>query len=661
MSAQSAALPSMQQLARIDRNLRRGRLGQAAEWCRPLLAAWPDHPEILSRAGRLRLAEGHAAEALRLFDHGLSRSPASLDLAKGRAEAQMALGAFSEAAETWQELARRGSVEATASAADCWCQAGALTAARDWLSHSLTNGSTETALVYRYAVVLARLGEIEAAQAHFDALAVRDAKGLRACRSPLIADWGRGEKPDAHRFWLASWAADLSQCNWGGYETRLARLEALLMGGQWAPAPDMAYLGLPLPLSHLARTHLVDGVARRLVEDCSPGERLVAGPRERLHLAFLSPNVGASPTAFNTRRYFSAFDRGRFQVSIYALSADDGSSVRRDLQAGCDYFIEAASWSAERITRHMQEAGVDILIEMGNLLRGGRPEVLAARSAPLQVSWQAFSGSIGKGLADYALVDAFSLTAEESRFWSEARVDLPHSYFACDPWPVVEGWVSRRGCGLPEEGTVFANFNTPWKIDPRSFAVWMRVLKAVPGAVLWLADGGPAMRRNLQREASASGVAASRLIFAPRWPHARHLARLHHIDLVMDTLIFNAHTTALDALLMGAPVLTLRGSAMSARVAAMLLTEAGLGACVCHEEKELEAKAVSLGSDAAARRALRLRLKALRETPLFDVQRRVRAMETAFEAMWVRAVGGLPPTAMRVVEGPQGNMVEVMP
>ncbi|MDP6707729.1 MAG: hypothetical protein QF893_15405 [Alphaproteobacteria bacterium] len=231
---------------------------------------------------------------------------------------------------------------------------------------------------------------------------------------------------------------------------------------------------------------------------------------------------------------------------------------------------------------------------------------------------------------------------------------------------VSEETPTRAEAGLPEAGFVFCCFNQSSKITPDVFDVWMRLLHRVEGSVLWLFLDNEAAAANLRREAEARGVAASRLVFAGRMPVERHLARHRLADLFIDTLPYNAHTTATDALWVGLPVLTCRGEAFAARVATSLLQAIGLPELVTESLEDYEALALKLATEPALLEGIRAKLWRNRlTTPLFDTDRFRRSMEAAYTEMWrtwqrgeaprgfavpapTETAGGRPPSRRRV-------------
>ena len=227
---------------------------------------------------------------------------------------------------------------------------------------------------------------------------------------------------------------------------------------------------------------------------------------------------------------------------------------------------------------------------------------------------------------------------------------LPHAFMAARPDEVPEPRPARGAAGLPEDALAFCNFNQFSKIEPTVFEVWMRLLNAVPGSVLWLiawmADGVG----NLRLAAERHGVAPDRLVFAPLEPYRQHLARIGLADIVLDTLFHTGGPTTLDALKTGVPVLTRRGETPAARVGASLLTAAGAADLIAEDIAAYERRALALANDSAALAGLRARLEGgRRHQPLFDVPGFVRDLETAYELIWQEREDGpsAPPIRVR--------------
>ena len=371
-----------------------------------------------------------------------------------------------------------------------------------------------------------------------------------------------------------------------------------------------------------------------------------AGP-PRLRIGYIGGTFHDHALMHLMQGLFALHDRRGFEVFVYSYGPEDDSRYRRRLKADCDHFRDLAGLSVEDCARRIHADGVHILVDLMGHTGMAREEVVALRPAPVQVNWIGFAGSMGAGFLDYLITDRTVTPPEMADGYSERLVWMPHCYLINDHGQEIAAAAPKRvEFGLPPDGFVFTCFNNSYKFEPRIFDSWMRILAQTPDSVLWLYSGGPTVERNLRREAAARGVAASRLVFAPHRPKARHLARLRLADLFLDTHYVNAHTGASDALWAGLPVLTCPGGTFASRVAASLLANVGLPELVAADLAEYERKAVGLATDADALRELRKRLAGNRTTwPLFDTPRFTRDLECAYRAMWdLHAAGGGPRT-----------------
>jgi predicted O-linked N-acetylglucosamine transferase (SPINDLY family) len=293
---------------------------------------------------------------------------------------------------------------------------------------------------------------------------------------------------------------------------------------------------------------------------------------------------------------------------------------------------------------------VDIAVDLKGYTEDSRPAIFAERAAPLQVSFLGYPGTMGVDWIDYIVADPVVIPAGSERFYTEKIAFLPDSYQVNDrARAVAERAFTRDELRLPREGFVFCCFNNNYKVMPAVFDVWMRILKRVGDSVLWLFEDSPAAAANLRREAEKRGVRAERLVFATRMPLPDHLARHRAADLLLDTLPYNAHTTASDALWVGLPVLTRAGEAFSSRVCASLLTALGLPELITNTATEFEALAVALAHDRPRLAAIGRKLKAsLQTAPLFDTPRFARHIEALYSEMYERSIAGRAPEHIRV-------------
>ena len=372
-------------------------------------------------------------------------------------------------------------------------------------------------------------------------------------------------------------------------------------------------------------------------------------PSPRIHLGYLSVDLRDHPVALLAAELFELHDRSRFQVSAYSCGADDGSPMRRRLEGGFDRFVDLCPVEDAQAARMIRADGVDILIDLTGYTTGTRTAILAARPAPIQVNYLGFPGTLGD-FADYIIGDEIVTTADQQPFYAERLVRMPHSYQVNDrKRSIASAKPSRRDCGLPDQGFVFCCFNNTFKMTPVVFACWMRLLSQLPGSVLWLFQANDHVAARLKAEAAKQGVDPARLIFAPRRDLPDHLARHDCADLFLDTLPYNAHTTASDALWAGLPVLTCLGHTFAGRVAASLLSAVGLPELITHSLAEYEALALELARDPIRLAGIRQNLRENRHgAPLFDSPGFTRHLETAYTRMWETWQAGRPPEGFAV-------------
>jgi protein O-GlcNAc transferase len=289
-------------------------------------------------------------------------------------------------------------------------------------------------------------------------------------------------------------------------------------------------------------------------------------------------------------------------------------------------------------------------VDLQGYTKGCRPGIFAQRAAPVQVNYLGYPGTMGAPYMDYIIGDRMVIPPEQHSCYSEKVVYLPDCYQANDSRRGIAPHIPTRAqAGLPEEGFVFCCFNNNHKINPRVFGIWMRLLQEVEESVIWLLEDNPVAARNLRREAERRGVAPGRVVFAPRVKMEEHLARHRLADLFLDTLPYNAHVTASDALWVGLPVLTCLGHTFAGRVAASLLQAVGLPELITRSWEEYEALALKLAADGDRLADIRARLARNRTTqPLFDTERFRRHIEAAYATMWERAEHGEPPASFAV-------------
>jgi predicted O-linked N-acetylglucosamine transferase (SPINDLY family) len=403
---------------------------------------------------------------------------------------------------------------------------------------------------------------------------------------------------------------------------------------------------------HPARHRLrAENIARELFKAIS----LPARPRPptrpaRLRIGYFSADFRAHAVMYLMARLLEVHDRGRFAIFAYSYGQEETDAMRERVKQSVDCFRDVKNRPSREIAALARADGIDIAIDLQGYTGNTQSDIFSFRPAPVQINYLGYPGTMGSDFYDYIIADDVVIPERERDSYSEQIIYLPHSYLVSDDTRAIsERHLSRSEFGLPEEGFVFCCFNGHYKISPREFDIWMRLLNRIDGSVLWLRSSRWA-EDNLRREAEVRGVAGERIIFAGHVEGMdEHLARHRLADLFLDTFNFNSHTTASDALWAGLPVVTKAGRGFAARVSASLLTALGLPELITETEDGYEALALDLARNRDKLDAIRLKLaKNRRSEPLFDTELFARHLESAFEQAYELYFRGERPRTIRV-------------
>jgi protein O-GlcNAc transferase len=434
--------------------------------------------------------------------------------------------------------------------------------------------------------------------------------------------------------------------DWRNLQAEIAEIVTAIRAGRPTISPFQSLAILSSAADHLA-------CAQRFMADQPSFPAVWRGEiysHGRIRIAYFSPDFCNHAVGQLAVGLFEAHEKSRFETIAISYGRDDGSQLRRRIKSAFDDFIDVREMTDADVAAFIHRREIDILIDLSGLTRYNRFGVLLRRVAPIQVNFLGYPGTAGAACMDYIVADPVIIPEDHFPFYSEKVVWLPDAYQPNDDKRHISSRKPARDeCGLPESAFVFCCFNNNYKITPEIFDVWMRLVKAKEGSVLWLLATNATAEGNLRREAERRGISPDRLVFASRIALADHLARSRQADLALDTMPYNAHTTASDALWAGVPLVTCLGSTFASRVAASLATAVGLDELVTSSLQDYEALALKLANDPSQLRALRERLARNRLThPLFDTARFTRHIEAAYTAMWECYQRGEPPKAFAV-------------
>lgn len=332
-----------------------------------------------------------------------------------------------------------------------------------------------------------------------------------------------------------------------------------------------------------------------------------------------------------------AHDRDRFEIFAFCHTpaARREDAMHERMLDTVDYYIDILNLTDAEAAETIRSLGIDVLVDLKGFTQGARLGIFCRRSAPIQLTWLGYPGSVTGAGIQFAITDHIVTPDTSIPYYQEKLLRLPGSYQCND---AARERVSRAGDraehGLPQDAIVFAAFNHAAKIRLPVFESWMRILSEVKGSVLWLYPMGALAQANLRAAAAKRAISPERLIFANLAPMADHLRRLPQADLALDTGPCNGHTTTSDALWAGVPVLSFRGTSFAGRVSESLLNAVGLRELVAGDLPGFEAMAIGLARDPARLADLRERLIAARDdAPLFDTEELTRQVEALYQSV----------------------------
>ncbi|MCZ6633311.1 MAG: tetratricopeptide repeat protein [bacterium] len=619
-------------LARLQ--LQRGDAAEAEDLCRGLLQTAPGLGMAHCVLGEVLTTQDRPEEAVAAFERAVVAQPDMADaytelghLHRRRQDAEATVAAFRQAVRLQPEQVagyqNLGSVylvyNRLEEAERCFRQAYAL-------------APDDPGVRYNLGTALRGLGKLPEARSHLEAVvqaqpeAIGAVYELNQLRSG-VCDWTTRDR-------------DLAQL----VETTRRFLKE--ESEQRLPLLFLQRFDLPSDLwTNLVRQQagVIERSVAPLKQPCVSVQS--AGRPDRLKVGYVSPDFRAHAVGLLVHRMFALHDRSEFEVCGYTLTCPDHYSsdpYYRQIREGCDAFVDLSGMSVTAAAEKIAADGVHILIDLSGHTTFSRPELLALRPAPVQAHYLGFLDTMGADFLPYLIADETVVPDAVRDRYAEHVVYMPETFAVASPFEIDPAPVCRADCGLPEDGVVFCCFNHVYKIDPDVFDAWATILKAVPGSVLWLYNSGVEEAAvNLRREAQTRGIAANRLIFAPHVPIEQHLARCRLADLFLDTFVYNAGTTGVLALWAGVPVLSRPGKRFLNRMGASLAKAVGLPELICEDTDAYVAKAVHLATHPEELAALRNRLWQTRETqPLFQTERFVRHLETAYRRMWEQQVNG---------------------
>lgn len=605
-------------------------LMQAESLLKGILVSAPNHPDALHLMGVVCGMQGRPNDALAFFQECLAVAPQNAMLRFNLAKALSALQRDSEALEHHRQAAALD-----ASNPDVWINFG----------RSLDNlREREEALAcYEKALTL----KPDSVEAWFNKgkICGELKRYEEALHSYIRAYQLRPTEPFLLGIILHY---KMLICDWLELDNLYEHVQRDLRNGQKVVEP-FGFQGISDSESDLLQAAKI--FANERYPLAKNLEKVPARSRnEKIRIAYLCGEFRDQATSVLMTGIYESHDPEKFEIFALDNGWNDGGVLRGRMEKVFKEIIDISKMSDSSVAQLIKALNIDILINLNGYFGEARSNVFAQHAAPIQVNFLGFPGTLGAPYMDYLIADEIVIPPASRVHYVEKIAYMPHSYQANDAKRIIsDRQFSRSELGLPEQGFVFCCFNNNYKITPQTYDSWMRVLKAVEGSVLWLIEDNPLATNNLKAEAEKRGISPERIIFASRLPLPEHLARHCNADLFLDTLPYNAHTTASDALWAGLPVLTCMGKTFPGRVAASLLAAIEVPELITYSVEEYERQAIELASNSTRLQEIKNKLLANRlEKPLFNTQMFTRDLEVLYTKMHERYMENLAPDHLSV-------------
>jgi protein O-GlcNAc transferase len=647
--------------------LQSGRAAQAVEHIARAVKTEPNNPDYLNNYGAALRANGHNDQAINCYRKALQLNPQDIDLQNNLGNAYLELQRFEEAAGCYRRVLRALPDNADIRAALCHAlqsygfqchDKGMYLQAEVAYEEAISLNPADGASYYNLGNAQRELGKAEAALQSYRQAQQRmpdDADVYNNLGNALretgqlkeaIAAYQQALQLNPQLYHARVHLVHQKQhaCNWVDLEQEVAMIRDWVKTVPQAQISPFAFLAMPGTTADEQKMCADNWVSNRFTQlfANAQSEDFSANRKHRkLRIGYLSSDFRLHPLAFLISELIECHNRAQFEIYAYSNAVDDKTSERRRLEKAFDHFIDIRKLSIPQAAERIKQDQIDILVDLTGFTQSSRTALVALKPAPVSINWLGFPGTMGtckgKPLFDHILTDDFVTPDSEDVNFAESPLRLPVCYQPNDRKRPLGKPTTRAEHGLPDDAFVFCSFNQTFKIIPQVFDIWMNILKDRPASVLWLLECNSVAKENLQREAAARGVAAGRLIFAPRVPTADHLARHQLADLFLDTLPYNAHTTASDALWMGLPLLTCTGQNFASRVAGSLLHALGMDDLITSNLDDYQQKALQLSADTNLLAAIKQRLLQSRDcAPLFDTARFTQDLEHCYQSVWQR-------------------------
>lgn len=362
---------------------------------------------------------------------------------------------------------------------------------------------------------------------------------------------------------------------------------------------------------------------------------------KKLKLGFVSADFRRHPSGFVIGEFFELINRDKFDVYLYDVHPEPDTYPSKRIYKTTSNVIALDKLNDLEAAQRIHQDKIDVLIDLNGFTTFNRLGIMTYQPAPAQGTFLGCIGTLaGVPGIDYHFVDKYSiLDGEEKYYHEELKYLEPVRWLIDHKIELPQHPPLRKHLGFKKDTVVLCCFNNTFKFTPNYFDLWSRILKRAEKAVLWFYGGSAILEENIKNEFKKRGIEADRIIMSGFVPHMEHMSRYMIADLLLDTEACNAHTTGMEALYMGCPLITCPNRTYPGRVGGALLTALEIPEMICKDIQEYEDKAVDLCNNPEKLKELKTKVKEKAKTaPLFNTELFTRSFEKACIEMYEESI-----------------------
>ena len=640
-----------------------GKLEEAIEAYNKALAIKPDYVEVYNNMGNALQEHGKLEEAIEAYNKALAIKPDYADAHYNMGLVLQEQGKLEEAIEAYNKALaiKPDYAELYNNMGNALKEQGKLEEAIEAFNKALAIKPDHAFAYSNMGIALQEHGKLEEAiESYNKAIAIKpDYADSYCCMGVALQEQGKLEeaikayrkalaiKPDYDVARAQKLHVQAHICDWDSMAKEIGLLPRLGVSKDYVEPFTMLSLE-DAPERHRRRSELY--VATKYPQRTRSKWTRPSQKPKKLKIGYFSADFHNHATMCLMAQIFAAHDHEHFEVYAYSYGPDNYDEMRQKLITDVDKFYDVRNKSDAEIVDLARADNLDIAIDLKGYTKDERLSLFSRCLAPVQISYLGYPGTLGADFIDYIVADPTLIPKAKCGYYTEQVIYLPHTYQPTDNKRPISGKVmNREEHGLSSNNFVFCCFNQNYKISPKEFDIWMRLLSKVEGSVLWLLQSNEWAEQNLKHQAEARGVSSKRLIFADKIPQAKHLARQQLADLFLDTFNCNAHTTTSDALWAGLPVVTKLGEGFAARVAGSLLNAIGLPELITTTEHEYEDLILELATNPTRLAEVKKKLATNRiSQPLFNTELYTKHLENGYQQAYQNYLDGNSPQTITV-------------